>query len=153
MEDESAGSLGADLGEVLARLQAHIRRELGELGVGFAQARTLATLRREGDQRLTDLAILEQVTQPTMSALVSRMEAAGLVCRNSRSDDARTVVVSITEAGRRRLEAFVEQRGDVLASRLARLSPSERQSLAAALPALEHLVQLMQKREAVEAHR
>ena len=148
-EDEGHGSLAAELGETLGRLQAHLRRELGELGVSFAQARTLATLRREGDQRLTDLATLEQVTQPTMSALVTRMELGGLVSRNSRSDDGRTVVVCITKAGERTLDAFVEQRGDLLASRLGQLTDSERTSLSAALPPLEHLVQLLEKRERV----
>src|ERR1700680_3567712 len=92
--------IASALGEATARIQALIRRELARSGISLAQARTLATLERDGARPLTDLAALEQVSQPSMSYLVARMEEKGHVGRSAHAEDGRIVIVSITGAGR-----------------------------------------------------
>lgn len=141
----SAEELGARLGPVNARLQALLRRALVDHGVSLAAARTLATLHRDGSRRVTDLAAVEQVTQPSMSDLVARLESAGLVTRGSDASDRRLAIVSISEAGRERLSSILERRASVLASHLAELSAEDRRAVADALPALERLVALMEE--------
>src|SRR5260221_2899099 len=91
----AVGGLAVDLGDAVARINARLRRKVVEAGVSLARARTLATLEREGPHRLTDPAHLEQVAQPTMSALVSRLEAGGLVSRGGEAEEGRTVFGSI----------------------------------------------------------
>ena len=93
--------LAGDLGDAISRLNSRLRRDVVEAGVSLARARTLATLDRDGARRLTDLALAEQVAQPTMSDLIGRLVADGLVKRTGDGSDGRTVLVSITAPGRR----------------------------------------------------
>ena len=58
----------------LLRAQAHRGRSVGSLLV-------LARLDAGGPQRVTDLAAAERVAQPTMTGLIGRLEADGLVRR------------------------------------------------------------------------
>src|SRR5882757_6901210 len=64
------------------------RTELGLL-------RTLS----EGPRRITELAELEALAQPTMTILIKRLEEQGLVQRERRSDDGRVVLVDLTKKG------------------------------------------------------
>lgn len=144
--------LSDDLGDAISRLNARLRRDVVEAGVSLARARTLATLDREGARRLTDLALAEQVAQPTMSALIARLETDGLVSRAGDETDGRTVVVSITGAGRRCLARLIQRRSETLARALHDLPASDRAAIAAALPALARLLTTMEERNAVAAH-
>src|SRR5882724_11383367 len=51
------------------------------------------------------IAELEGLAQPTMTLLVQRLEQRGWVERERHPDDGRVVLVSLTDAGRRTLEA------------------------------------------------
>src|SRR5260221_1872853 len=118
----AVGGLAVDLGDAVARINSRLRRKVVEAGVSLARARALATLEREGTHRLTDLAHLEQVAQPTMSALVSRLEADGFVSRSGDAEDGRTVFVSITDPGRAYLGRMIERASESLERALAQLS-------------------------------
>ncbi|HLN71553.1 MAG TPA: MarR family transcriptional regulator [Streptosporangiaceae bacterium] len=108
-------------------------------GLSLTAAATLATLERSGPDRLTGLAVREGVTQPGMTQLIARLQDAGLAERAADPADGRVVQVRITADGR----AMLARRRAVRASRLAllldRLSPDERNALAAALPAMDAL--------------
>ena len=66
-------------------------------------ASVLATLRDNGPQRITALADAEAVAQPSMTTLVARLERDGLVAARARPDDARAVLVHLTDEGLERL--------------------------------------------------
>lgn len=138
------GPLPERLGTATSRLQTLLRRQLAQAEITISQARTLSTLSSRGPQRVTDLALIEQVAQPTMSALVSRLDDHGLVERGPDPSDPKTTLISITKAGLELWRSLVALRTNVLADALTLLSPSERKSLEAALPALEHLVDELQ---------
>src|SRR6267154_166762 len=90
------------LGEALFALSAGtIRRRNRTLSLTAGS--TLATLERTGPRRLTDLAVTEEVTQPSMTVLVTQLEQLGLAERRRDPADARVVLVAITRAGRRHL--------------------------------------------------
>lgn len=146
-----SGSLADNLGDAIARLNSRLRRDVVEAGVSLARARTLATLDREGARRLTDLALLEQVAQPTMSALISRLEADGLVSRSGDEADGRTVVVSITQAGRGCLGRLIERRSESLERALSQLDAEDRECIASSLPAMERLLNRMEDRQDLPA--
>jgi DNA-binding MarR family transcriptional regulator len=134
----------ADLPAALDLRLASLWRTLGRGGYGdLSRTATsvLAGLRDAGPQRITALAEAEGVAQPSMTALVARLERRGLVARGSDPDDARAVRVAITEPGRERLEARRAARVADLAERLAALDPGEREALEAALPALDKLTE------------
>src|ERR1700728_2575541 len=71
----------------------------GPREISLTAASTLATRDRTGARRLTDLAVIEGVTQPSMSVLVTGLEAAGLAERRPDPADKRVVVVGLTPAG------------------------------------------------------
>lgn len=79
-----------------------------------------------------------------MSALVARLDDHGLVERGPDPRDSKTTLISITKAGLELWRSLVALRTNLLADGLTLLSPSERKSLEAALPALEHLVDELQ---------
>jgi DNA-binding MarR family transcriptional regulator len=147
----SHSRLAEDLGDSISRLNARLRRDIVEAGVSLARARTLATLDRLGPRRLTDLALAEQVAQPTMSALIVRLEADGLVKRSGEEADGRRVIVSITSAGRRCLGRLIERRAESLERALSDLRAEDPAAIAAALPALSRLLKKMEEPDAVAA--
>src|SRR3954447_18584796 len=65
-------------------------------------------------RRITELAELEGLAQPTMTLLVQRLEQRGWVRRERHADDGRVVVVSLTEAGSATLAEFRAQVGAAL---------------------------------------
>lgn len=56
---------------------------------------------------MTDLADRMQLAQNTVTDLVARAEAAGLLARETSADDARVVLLSLTPEGERRLAGTV----------------------------------------------
>lgn len=116
-------------------------REVSTAGeVSTTGAAVLARLGRLGGQRITDLARAEGVSQPAMTQLVNRLEQDGLVLRTSDSADRRGVLVETTDRGREVTTARRTQRAEVLEAALERLDGADRTAIAAALPALDRLV-------------
>jgi DNA-binding MarR family transcriptional regulator len=133
--EELALRLAGDLEQVLGLFRSLVQPGALSMTAGA----TLATLERNGPCRLTALAAREGVTQPAMTQLVSRLQDAGLVCREADPADGRVVQVSVTDAGKSMLSRRRARRADGLAGVLARLSPEHRAALAKALPALDAL--------------
>jgi DNA-binding MarR family transcriptional regulator len=142
--------LADDLGAVLARLYGFLRRAILPREMSLTQALALGTLRDLGPQRVTDLAGIEGVRQPTCTGLVNTMEAQGWVVRTVDQTDRRAVVVELTPAGRAILEGITKARATVLGRYLDALSDDEREGLAAALPSLKKLIELGTEGEGVE---
>jgi DNA-binding MarR family transcriptional regulator len=53
----------------------------------------------EGRRRITELAELQGLAQPTMTLLVKRLQEKGWVRREGVADDGRVVIISLTDAG------------------------------------------------------
>jgi len=98
----------------------------------------------DGPRRITELAELEGLAQPTMTLLVKRLEAEGWVARERKMGDGRVVLVRRTETGATVLEAFRAQAGDVLEACLEQMPEDQVHALAASLEALEALIALLQ---------
>jgi DNA-binding MarR family transcriptional regulator len=131
----------AILGEALFALgAAAIRRR--DRSLGLTAAATLATLERTGPRRLTDLAVNEEVTQPSMTVLVTQLEGLGLAERRRDPADARVVLVAITRAGRQQLRGMRRVGAAALTGLIDKLDETETDALVAALPALLRLTEL-----------
>lgn len=133
--------LAEELGAVLARLYSFLRRAILPKEMSLTQALALNTLRDLGPQRVTDLAQLEGVRQPTCTGLVNAMEAQGWVVRCVDEADKRVVLIELTEAGHAVLEAMSKARAAVFDRYLGTLSPNERDALAGAVPGLSKLIE------------
>jgi DNA-binding MarR family transcriptional regulator len=113
--------------------------------ISLTAAATLARLQREGPARLTDLAAAEGITQPSMTALVTRLAERELVERASDPSDGRAVLLSLTPAGADLLAQRRAARTDRLAPYLAGLSADEMRDIAAAMPALTRLTGVLRR--------
>jgi DNA-binding MarR family transcriptional regulator len=134
--------LAEDFGSVLARMYGFLRRAILPQEMTLTQVLALGTLREHGPRRVTELAELEGVRQPTCTGLVNAMEAHGWVVRTMDDADRRAVLVELTDEGRQALESITDNRAAILDRYLNVLSETERETLAAALPGLKKLIAL-----------
>jgi DNA-binding MarR family transcriptional regulator len=104
------------------------------------QLSALATIDLHGPLRLSDLARREAVTAPTMSRVLAALDDNGLVVRAADPQDARGVLITLSDKGRTVLEEIRNHRTALVARRLARLDDAQREALRAALPAIEALL-------------
>ncbi len=100
----------------------------------------------EGPRRVTELAELEGIAQPTMTLLVKRLQENGWVRREGLPDDGRVVMISITEDGRAAQQKFrarflAAMRADVL-----KLPDEQLEQLALATATLSSFVEELQQR-------
>ena len=102
----------------------------------------MATLERTGPQRLTDLAVNEGVTQPSMTAVVTQLEDLGFAERRRTPGDGRVVMVAITHAGKQSLRSMRRAGASVFTALIDKLGEEDVAALSAALPALRHLLDL-----------
>jgi DNA-binding MarR family transcriptional regulator len=105
------------------RLLRFVRKEDAASGIPAAQLSALSVLVFAGPQSLAALAAAEQVKPPTMSQLVSELERRGLAVRTP--VDRRSLRISVTEKGRRLLEAGRKRRLARLTETLAHLPPAK----------------------------
>src|SRR6188472_2794859 len=94
------------------------RHARGPLHRGMASA--LGTL-VHGPQTIGRLAEIEGVAQPTMTRMVGRLEAEGLVQRGRDAHDGRIALMSLTSSGVKELQALRGRYTALLHDRLANL--------------------------------
>ncbi len=114
--------------------------------ISLTVATTLNVLERAGPQRITHLATRLGVAQPSVTSLVDKLEHEGLVARRADPTDARGVLVALTAAGRRYVRDRRQVGTDLLVELIDGLPADQARSLRAALPALEAVVALAQRR-------
>ena len=112
------------------RLLRYVRKEDVASGITGAQLSVLSVLVFGGPQTLGSLAAAEQVRPPTMSQMIAALEERGLAIR--RPLDRRSIEVSVTEKGRRLLDAGRRRRLARLTNALSDLKPDDLQCLARA---------------------
>jgi DNA-binding MarR family transcriptional regulator len=110
--------------------------------LSFTTLSVLHTLAERSPLRLGELTATEQVSQPAITQMITRLEADGLVERRPDPHDGRAVLVHLTAAGRKVVTDRRDDRVGRLAPLLDLLEPSERAALAAALPVLERIAEL-----------
>jgi DNA-binding MarR family transcriptional regulator len=99
----------------------------------IAQYRALVVLASRGPQRMVDLAGALDVTPSTTGRMSDRLVRKGFVRRHRARADRRTVLVSITPAGRQVVDQATARRRVLLAAILAKLPAEQQLAVAAAL--------------------
>jgi DNA-binding MarR family transcriptional regulator len=133
-------SLAEALRPALLRLTRQLRKESQRFGMSPLDAMLLGLVKHREGIGVSELADLEQMSRPTMSSHVKRLEQAGWLARQApASEDKRRVGLVVTPAGRRALEAVRRQRNDWLAGRLASLTPEAREVLRVAIGPLTQI--------------
>jgi DNA-binding MarR family transcriptional regulator len=149
-DPELSGQLATRLNSVAIHLLRRLQREDTKLGLSGARLSALSVLVFGGPRTLGKLADAEGVSPPSMTRLVTAMEAEGLVAREKNSADGRSVIVRASAEGERILIRGREQRVEALAGWLAELSPAGLASLDDATTTLESLLR-SERTERMEA--
>jgi DNA-binding MarR family transcriptional regulator len=108
--------------------------------LNFSSLSVLHSLSRGGPMRLTDLLATEQLKQPALTSLVSKLEEAGLVSRRPDPSDGRAALLSVTSAGERLVRSRHADRVVMLARLTDQLDDRERAVLVEAQEVLSRLV-------------
>ena len=119
---------------------ARLMRQQDEGDLGATSTAALASVRKRGQVTLGELASLEQVSPPTMTKVVEKLEARNFVTRRVDPDDRRVARVSITASGTRYLNRSRARRTTWLAARLAELHPDQVAQLADTIDLLEAII-------------
>ena len=130
----------AELQVAVMRLARKLRTHTTS-GLTPTQLSALGVVFREGPLTLGDLAAAEQVRAPSISRTVDILVAAGLVQRRSNPQDARAVMVAVTDAGAELVKQIRRARRSWLAAQWADLTDAERTALEQAAPVLRKLAQ------------
>jgi DNA-binding MarR family transcriptional regulator len=137
IQNEPGGALAA-AGQVLYGLATETVRRMPR-DMSLTSLATLSTLDRTGPRRITDLALVQGVAQPSMTTLVTNLRRDGLVERRGDPADGRVALVEITAAGTALLRARRRAGAEAITELIGKLPPAETAALTAAVPALEHL--------------
>jgi DNA-binding MarR family transcriptional regulator len=109
-----------------------IERVFARHGLDTGEFDVLATLLRSGPPyrlRPTELYKSLMISSGGLTDRLARLEAAGLVRRVASEVDARSLLVELTPAGRKRAEIAFREDMQVEKAMLAALTPSEREQL------------------------
>ena len=101
-----------------------------------------------GSRRITELAELEGLAQPTITILIKQLEEKGLVTRTRQPGDGRVVLVDLTDGGNVALEHYRGRLRAVLGGYLAEIADEQVAALATATEMLAQLVEVLQQRPA-----
>ena len=141
----SADAPELDQTEVAGRLRlsvtrlSRILRQQADLGLTASQLTALATISREGPLTLGALAEVEHVSPPTITKIVEKLEALGVIERRIDDDDRRRILAATTQAGEDLLAEGRARKNAILITRMAQLDADQVARLAEALDALDAL--------------
>jgi DNA-binding MarR family transcriptional regulator len=131
--DELASRLHSAVLHLLRRLA----REDRATGESPARLSALSVLVFSGPRPIGQLARDERVSAPTMTRLVTGLEADGLVTRTADPDDRRTQRIAATARGGEILVAGRARRVAALEALLVGVAPEDRAALASAVTVIE----------------
>jgi DNA-binding MarR family transcriptional regulator len=138
-------SPATDTTEIAARLRlsatrlARRLRQEADAALTPSQLSALASIEHRGPLTLGALADCERVARPSVTKLVAKLVAAGLVTRRLDENDGRVAWVSLTPTGRTRLAQIRQRKTAWLAARLSQFDDDQRRRITDALDALDAL--------------
>ena len=122
------------------RLSRRLRSERPASTVSLSVLSLLSTLHRSGPMPAARLAQAERLQPQSLSRMIAQLDRDGLIKRRPGKQDRRTLVLEITEAGRRALSHDITARRVWLEGAMRKvLVPGEREMLAHAAVAMLRL--------------
>lgn len=124
----------------VTRLSRRLRRETGA-DLTPSQLSVISSIHRNGPVTLGELAECERVAPPTITRIVGKLEAAGLVSRSVDPADRRVTRVTTTRSGRALVAGVRSRKAEWLGARLEQLPAADRARVLAAVDVLERLAE------------
>lgn len=142
--------LASELTQVLAAMRRVVRRRLGASRpprLPAAQVELLIAVEEEPGIGVAAAARVLHLADNSVSGLVNVLVDAGLLARETDPADRRAARLFLTPAARERLDGWRAARAELVALALERLDEPDRESVAAALPALRRLLDRLRDEE------
>ena len=98
-------------------------------GFGMAYFPVIVALEENGALLQKDLAKIAHVEQPTMAALLGRMERDGIIIRKAHPADKRASLISLTAKAKRHLPEVKETMVQIAEQAVSGLNENERETL------------------------
>jgi DNA-binding MarR family transcriptional regulator len=137
---DSAARSARDLRVVLSRLRRRIREVATDEDLTPSQESALTLVGKHGAATASALASAEGVRPQSMAATLAALDQHGLIRRSPDPEDGRRQLVTLTEAGRARIEDNRQVREEWLARAFEdRYTETERRTILDALTLLERL--------------
>jgi DNA-binding MarR family transcriptional regulator len=142
--------LADDVLATIGRLRRHFRSIVGRpwpsealTSLNGAHLELLRLVGTEPGVSVAEAAVRLGLAPNTVSTLVGALTEQGLLLRTPSAEDRRVAQLTLTAAAQAHLEAWRERRSAVLVAALGQLSAGERDAVAAAMPALRRLAELL----------
>ena len=139
--DDDLHALGEDLVTTSARILRWVPKS-DTFTLSLAAARILARLNDNGPTRISELAVAERCSQPTITNHIKRMEAAGFVDRKVDERDARAWMIELTTRGEKELQVLRDSLGTGIEPYLAKMSRRDLKALREGVEAMRRLMAL-----------
>jgi DNA-binding MarR family transcriptional regulator len=121
------------LRRIIRAVDLHSHKLMEEHGLTGPQLAALQEIVRRGTASARDLAQSLQVSQPTITGILDRLERGKLITRARNGSDRRAIDVTITEAGQRLLTAAPPLLQERFSEELAKLETWEQTMILATL--------------------
>ena len=143
IEDE----IVAAIRRIIRAIDLHSRRLVDRHDLTGPQLAILREAERLASPSTGALARAVHLSQPTVTGILNRLERRGLVRRERAAEDRRSVIITVTDAGRRLLREAPSLLQERFRDELARLAEWERLTL---LASLQRIASMMDA-EAIDA--
>jgi DNA-binding MarR family transcriptional regulator len=139
---DTATHAAREIRVVFGRLRRRLR-EVATFGdLTPSQTSVVSRLDKSGPASASDLAAAEGIRPQSMAATLAVLDQAGVIRRDPDPDDGRRQLISLSPAGRERLEGDRRAREEWLARTLReRYTEAERRTIVEALALLDRLTQ------------
>jgi DNA-binding MarR family transcriptional regulator len=111
--------------QLVEAIESYRRTTADVLGVGMSGTNALAELWFHGPSTPTSLADRVGLTSPSVTALVDRLEAAGMVARRRHPADRRSVIIELTHTGSATLQTAVGLVSDRISAAVEQETPEQ----------------------------
>jgi DNA-binding MarR family transcriptional regulator len=139
---DRASALALEMRTLIGKLKRKLRDQTGQEDLTSSQTSVLLRLEKDGPATVSNLARAEAMRPQSMSAVISPLEAAGLLSGAPDPNDGRQTLLSLTQKCREIIRERRAAKQDWLAKTiLAKLSAQEQEQLAATLEILARLVE------------
>lgn len=119
--------------ETMFRLMLdHHQKHVVELDLTMPQAQALRVLRR-GPLCTGELAAVLHISAPAVTQLTNRLNRKQLIERRMADGDRRSVMLALTDRGRRAVDTFRERRNTIFGGALSHLDDEDRPQIVSAL--------------------
>ncbi|GAA5000090.1 MarR family winged helix-turn-helix transcriptional regulator [Streptomyces siamensis] len=137
---ESAARAAGDLRVAFSRLRRRIREVAETYDLTPSQFSALTLLSKSGAATASGLAAAEGVRPQSIAATLAVLDERGLIARNPDPGDGRRQVITLTDAGRDRVEGTRQAREEWLARAFQHhCTEAERQTVIEAMALLDRL--------------